>query len=407
MDPNGEARRLGIKLNEGVHKADKISGDSKQVLAGNDDLLRAANKHSDWMLESDLFSHTETVKTKSFTGKDPTDRMKNAGYDTTGSFVGGENIAFTGSTGKIDRTAAINAQYRDLFIDKGIDGRGHRLNILNEDYREIGVGQEIGKFKSGGTNFNASMITQDFGATGTDVFVTGVVYNDTKKKDDFFSVGEQVAGRQVSSPGATDDTTGAGGGYELSFSSGAGPKTVTFHLSGGNVTVDLTVGSSNLKVDVVNGNEVWTNASIGGVSSNVKQIHALGIDDIDLTGSSSGEKFYGNGGQNTFTGDGGNDTFVFHRGDTAKSNARADIIADFNAGDIIDVDAMDANSKKKGDQDFKFIDGADFHGKAGELRFFDSGGDTFVQGDTNGDGKADFVIRLTGVVALTDAQFDL
>lgn len=405
MDPNGEAKRFGIKLNEGVDKAHRISSDSKQVLAGNDALLAAANKHSDWMLESDIFSHTETKKTKSFSGRDPDDRMHNAGYDTSSGFVGRENIAFTGATAKIDKTAAVLAQYRDLFVDKGIEDRGHRLNILAEDVREVGIGQEVGKYNSGGTNFNASMITQDFGKSGTDVFVTGVVYNDTRKNDNFFTVGEQVSGRAVSAAGANDHT-GAGGGYELSFSAG-GSKTITFNLAS-DVTVDVAVGSQNIKIDIVNGREVWTNASIDGVSANVKQIHALGIDDIDLTGSASGETFYGNTGRNSFTGAGGNDTFVFHRGDSGKSGASADVITDFTAGDKIDLDPWDADSGKNGNQDFKFIDTADFHGKAGELRYFQTGGgDTLVQGDTNGDGKADFVIRLTGIVTLTDAHFDL
>lgn len=405
MDPNGEAKRFGIKLNEGVDKGQRISADSKQVLAGNDALLAAANKHSDWMLATDIFSHTETVKNKFFTGKDPGDRMKDAGYDTSSGFVGGENIAFTGSTTKIDKTAAVLAQYRDLFIDKGVEDRGHRVNILGEDFREVGIGQEVGKYNSGGTNFNASMITQDFGKSGTDVFVTGVIYNDTRKNDNFFTVGEQVTGRAVSALGASDQT-GAGGGYELSFSAG-GSTTITFNLAGGNVTVDLSVGSENLKIDIVNGREVWTNASIDGVSANVKQIHALGIDGIDLTGSASGETYYGNSGRNSFTGAGGDDTFVFHRGDTGKSGASADVITDFSAGDVIDLHLWDANIGKNGNQDFKFVDTADFHGKAGELRYFQTGGDTLVQGDTNGDGKADFVIRLTGTITLTDANFDL
>ena len=40
MDPNGEAKRFGIKLNEGVDGKDTISAKPKQVLAGN---VRASN----------------------------------------------------------------------------------------------------------------------------------------------------------------------------------------------------------------------------------------------------------------------------------------------------------------------------------------------------------------------------
>ena len=423
MDPNGEAKRFGIKLNEGVAKGDRISGESKQVLAGNDDLVEAADNHSDWMLLNDVFSHTEANGSPGFTGRNPSDRMDNAGYDFAGSFAAGENISFRGSTGTINATKEIMRQHKDLFVDKGVDGRGHRLNILSDAFQEIGIGQEVGKFRSGGTNFNASMVTQDFARSGNSVFIVGVVYNDTVKNDDFFSVGEQVAGLSVNG-GAAADTTGAGGGYELLYS-GGGARTVTF---GGGVTVALTLGNTNVKIDLVNGNEIWTNASVTSVSTNVSEVHALGIDNIDLAGSATADALFGNKGRNTLTGNAGADMldggagkdelhgnagadiFFFARGDTGKTKAKADVIADFSTagGDIIDVSAWDANAKKKGNQDFDFIGDQAFHKHAGELRAFVNGaGDTIVQGDTNGDGKADLMIRLAGNVALTDASFDL
>ena len=44
------------------------------------------------------------------------------------------------------------------------------------------------------------MVTEDLALSGTKVFVTGVVYNDTVTNDNFFTVGEQVAGRAVTRP---------------------------------------------------------------------------------------------------------------------------------------------------------------------------------------------------------------
>lgn len=418
MDPAGEAKRFGIKLNEGVHNGDKISAGAKQVLAGNNDLLQAANAHSDWMLDHDIFAHEETG---GGTGTQPEDRMVAAGYGPLNGFTSGENISFRGSTNAIDLTKEIIRQHRDLFIDKGVDGRGHRLNILIEAFQEVGIGQEEGKFKSGGTNFNASMVTQDFGKIGNNVFVTGVVYDDTKN-DNFFTVGEETAGVTVTGSGGPSDTTGAGGGYALLFNAG-GPATVTF---GGAVTVGFTIGASNIKLDLVNGTEVWTNADIILASPNVTELHALGIETVDLSGSSNGEKIFGNKAANILQGNGGTDTldggggkdelhggadadiFVFDDRDTGKTNARADTIVDFIQGaDTIDLDPWDADSKKKNDQDFEFIGTQKFHKDAGELRFMQDGGDTFIQGDTNGDGKADFVIRLNGAVNLVSTDFDL
>lgn len=406
MDPTGEAKRFGISLNEGVANGDKISKSPKEVLAGNDDLLQAANNHSDWMLDTDKFQHEETGG--GGTGRDPGDRMEAAGYDFTGNWTWGENIAWRGSTGAINQTQAIIQQHEDLFVDKGVSGRGHRLNILSEAFQEIGIGQQTGKFTSGGQAFNASMVTQDFAKSGDKVFVTGVVYTDTTINDNFFSVGEQVTNRAVNASGGVNDQTGQGGGYELQFGSG-GAKSIDFNLAGGTVTVDLVLGATNLKVDVVSGTEVWTNASLTSVSDNVTEIHLLGIGKASLQGANSGQAMYGNAARNTFEGNGGADDFVFLKGTTGRTEKKADTIADFSQaeGDRIDLDAWDANSRQNGNQDFDFIGEENFHGNAGELRFFQEGGDTWIEGDTNGDRRTDLLIRLDGAVALVAGDFDL
>ncbi|UVC11520.1 hypothetical protein IHQ71_13620 [Rhizobium sp. TH2] len=406
MDPAGEAKRFGIKLNEGVSKQDKISDGPKQVLAGNDDLQDAADDHSDWMLDH-KFSHYEGKK-------DPGDRMQDAGYNFTGNWTWGENIA---ARGGMSATDAIIRHHKDLFVDKGVEHRGHRLNILNAAFQEIGIGQEMG----GGT----SMVTQDFARSGSSAFVTGVVYDDNDN-DNFFSVGDQTVGIAVSAPGTPNDTTGSGGGYELRFAAGAGATMVTFDLAT-DVVVGVDVGGRNIKLDVVNGDEVWSDSSITSTSTNVTELHALGVGKINFDGASHGQEMYGNKAANRLEGNGGDDTlvggrgkdelhgdtgadiFIFAKGDTGKTAAKADTIADFSLGDsdVINLTAWDANSKQNGDQAFTFIDDQAFHKVAGELRAVDNGVDTFVRGDTDGDGKADFVIRLNGIVALTGGDFAL
>jgi Ca2+-binding RTX toxin-like protein len=434
MDPNSEAKRFGIKLNEGVSKGDKISADAKEVLAGNDALGLAATEHSKWMLRNDIFSHNEERGSPGFFGADPFDRMQNALYRNRTS--AGENISYRATTTNFDEddalaTKLIIQQHKDLFVDKGISGRGHRTNIMLEDYQEIGIGHEVGKFKSGGTNFNANMVTQDFGAKANQVFVTGVLYHDTEKNDDFFSIGEEEKNRSVTTGGGPTDQSGLGGGYELLFSPGDGANTVSFDLAGGIVTVGVTVGATSIKLDVVNGNvankaEVWTDSSITSTSSNVAEIHALGIRQVHFDGADSAQAMYGNrvanilegnGGADTLDGGGGkdelnggadSDTFVFDNGDSGKTSAQADTIVDFVQGaDKIDLEPWDADSKKKNDQDFAFIGTQNFHRDAGELRFVQDGGNTFIQGDTNGDGKVDLVIRLNGLVNLVSTDFDL
>jgi hypothetical protein len=60
-----------------------------------------------------------------------------------------------------------------------------------------------------------------------------------------------------------------------------------------------------------------------------------------------------------------------------------------------------------GDQAFAFIGNGVFSHAAGELRYEQVGSATIVEGDTNGDGVADFWIRLDGVHTLQAGDFGL
>ncbi len=68
-------------------------------------------------------------------------------------------------------------------------------------------------------------------------------------------------------------------------------------------------------------------------------------------------------------------------------------------------------SRAAGNQVFKLIGTAGFHKTAGELRFQmlnptgAANDKTIVEGDINGDGRADFQIELTGLIGLTKADF--
>ena len=295
LDPRGEASRYGISLNEGVSSSKTISSASKQALAGNDALGLAAARHSDWMIDKDVFSHFENAGPF----YSPFDRMNNAGYSFT---TAGENIGWVGTTGTLNLTRSIADIHKNLFVDSGISGRGHRLNILAEDFREIGIGHASGNFKG----YNASMITQDFGASGSTRFITGVVYDDTVSNNNFFTVGEQTAGRSVAGSGASD-STGAGGGYELGFTS-AGSRTITFDLETADLTVTVALGDRNAKVDAVNGTEIWTDTTLVSNSTAIRQLHALGNQKLNLTGSDASEKIYGNDAANVLVGGGSKDT---------------------------------------------------------------------------------------------------
>lgn len=113
-------------------------------------------------------------------------------------------------------------------------------------------------------------------------------------------------------------------------------------------------------------------------------------------------------GQDEMHGGVGADRFVFlSLADSTRQHS--DVIRDFDAvgGDLIDLAAIDANAGAAGDQAFAWIGTAKFSDTAGELRVDVKNNRVFVEGDVDGDGKADFAIELTGSPPLSAADFVL
>ena len=246
LNPAGEAAIYQIDLNEGL-AADTISSTPKPTLAFNQNLILSARGHSQWMLDRSIFSHTGAD------GTDPSQRMKNAGYVFSGSWSWGENIAWRGTTGPVDLYSMAAGSYEDLFVDEGYPERGHRVNLMNDDYREIGIGIIVGKFNFNGRSYNTVMTTQDFGKTGAQPtsFLVGVVFRDLNG-DGFYNPGEELPGLTVMpSAGQYYAITSDSGGFAIPLSATSGTLPVT--LSGGTVegpvikTVLLT--GRNVKLD--------------------------------------------------------------------------------------------------------------------------------------------------------------
>lgn len=238
-DPEAEAIRHGTPLNEGLSPG-TISAAPKQPLAPNRMLLDAAGDHSQDMLDRDFFSHTNPD------GQSPFDRMREAGYVYT---TAGENLSWTGTTGTLDRDGAIFAHHEGLF-----ESPSHRVNFLGPSFREIGTGIRHGIFTSG-SDFNASMATEKFGARSGNPFVTGVVYEDRVVDDDFYTLGEglsdvTITAAEVSSGAEYVTQSGPSGGYALRVPAG----TYTVTASGGELEQTMTsrnvvIAAENRKVD--------------------------------------------------------------------------------------------------------------------------------------------------------------
>ncbi len=253
-NPTAEAARCGIDLNEGLTPG-TITADPKPPLAPDPNLGAAARGHSQWMIDNGLFSHTGAG------GSTPGARMTAAGYDFLAPYGWGENISWSGTTARtLDLVATTASQHRSLFIDTGVAGRGHRLNLMNPTFREIGPGIVQGTFQG----YNAEMITEDFAYTttpGIDGILTGVVYNDLLvTEDSFYTPGEGLGNVTITAARASDGavfqtTTWSSGGYRLPLPAG----TYALTAQGGDLAPNVlgksvTIGQANVKVDFTLGN---------------------------------------------------------------------------------------------------------------------------------------------------------
>jgi hypothetical protein len=72
------------------------------------------------------------------------------------------------------------------------------------------------------------------------------------------------------------------------------------------------------------------------------------------------------------------------------------LITKLQVKDVIDLSAIDANTAADGDEAFTLV--ASLDGHAGQLALtYDAGANvTLLQGDVDGDGAADLVVRLHG-----------
>ena len=110
-------------------------------------LQKAARAHSQHMIEKDYFSHTSP------SGETSSARLKRYGYTPRSGryWTMGENIAYNSKRG-VASADAVHSQW--------MNSTGHRANILNGKFKQIGIGAVYGNFKGN----NVTMWTADFGS---------------------------------------------------------------------------------------------------------------------------------------------------------------------------------------------------------------------------------------------------
>jgi Ca2+-binding RTX toxin-like protein len=197
---------------------------------------------------------------------------------------------------------------------------------------------------------------------------------------------ESVGSSAISAPASTDDTiTGYSSGDYLT-------------AWGGNDLVRGLQGN-----DILEGGD-GNDTLVGGTGDDTLKGEAG--DDV-LRGGDGNDVLVGGAGRDTLQGDAGADIFRFFSvAEIGKAGGTRDVVRDFEQGlDLIDLSKIDP-SADAGDQAFAFV--ADFTDTGvAEVRAVVSGTNTLVQLDADGDARADAIMVLTGVYALTASDFML
>lgn len=140
-----------------------------------------------------------------------------------------------------------------------------------------------------------------------------------------------------------------------------------------------------------------TNILLGGKGGDT--LSGLAGND-SLSGGDGNDLLSGSTGSDSLRGGAGGDTFNF---DNRSISSSVDTIFDFRSseGDKIRLHSMDANTNTTADDAFRFLGTGAFTKAAGEIRYEVHGSDTYLMGDVNGDGYADFTVKLMGLNSIT------
>ena len=380
LDPAGEAARQGIELNQGLATG-TLAGTARQVLAPNALLAEASDAHSQWMLDNDVFSHAGAG------GSTPSQRITAAGYTLGGSWTTGENLSWTGTTGTLDLDTAIVQQHGNLFRSPG-----HRTNLLNTTFREIGVAQVEGLFTSGATTFNASMVTEKFAKSGSAVFVTGVAFDDADG-DQFYDIGEGAAGVRFVAGGEAAVAADAGG-YAIALAPAASTA-VRVVWDGQVQTVRLDLAQGNVKLDALQDGILLTsgNATLAGGATDAA---LLGVGNLRLIGNAADNVLIGNDGNNRIAGRAGNDSIEGGAGNDRLAGSRGHDTLEGGAGNDRLSGGTGADVLRGGAGDDRIVGG-----RGDDTLSGGAGADTFVFGRSAGnDVVTDFSLAEGDRIAL-------
>ncbi|HEU0223373.1 MAG TPA: M10 family metallopeptidase, partial [Paracoccaceae bacterium] len=176
--------------------------------------------------------------------------------------------------------------------------------------------------------------------------------------------------------------------------------------------VKIENGTGGTGNDIMIGNGAANNLAAGAgddrlIGSGGSDLLRGGAGRDEIYGGAGDDRIYGGTGGDLLRGGEGADIFRYRSlADTLVEANGRDTIMDFAPGlDRIDLAAIDAKTGGGANDAFTFIGSAAFGGVQGQLRYGLSSADAVVTGDCNGDGAADFAIKLLGVASLSATDF--
>jgi Ca2+-binding RTX toxin-like protein len=249
--------------------------------------------------------------------------MTAAGYGFAGSWASAENIAWATTRAPAGTPDEVQLLHTNL-----MNSAGHRANLLNATFKEIGIGFEIGEYEGRESAF----VTQNFAQSGAGSLLTGVSFDD-QDGDRFYDPGEGLAGITINAVDASGKayatSTMSAGGYQLDLPPGT--YTVTFSGLGiAESTRQVVIRGTNEKLDLIDpvaagGTHaqptLTASAVISGTSASDRLNGASGADIIKglggsdrLAGNVGNDRLDGGAGHDRLSGGAGNDILTGRSG---------------------------------------------------------------------------------------------
>ncbi len=337
----------------------------------------------------------------------------------------GGNDTLIGGAGRDDLDGGAGNDMLDggSGVDNMMGGAGDDVYIVDEKYDSVIEGWLEGvDLVKASCSYTLEWDVENLTLTGTgNIDGTGNDASNTIKGNSGNNILRGDGGHDILVGGAGNDMLDGG-----SFDDGIGID----RMYGGTGNDSYLVGETRDKViekegEGVDSVESWVSYVL---PANVENLTLKNGGDADGTGNQLNNVVVGGRLENTLKGMAGNDTLVGGLGaddlyggtgkdafvftslkDSTVAVSGRDTIFDFSRtqGDRIDLSGIDAMSSTSKNDAFAFIGSKGFSGKAGELRFDKKAAGTYIYGDVDGNGKADFAIELTAAVTLLKGDFIL